>query len=856
MKKWFKRIVISLAVLAMVAVVGIAIFLLTFDPNAYKYKLSDAVQARYDRTLSIDGEIELSLFPRLGLNVQGVTLSEPNRPEELFASVDSARVAVAIWPLLFSKLVVDHVDVDGFSARVVRDADGRFNFQDLVDGGRSDVDMPPASPPPARDTASATPGQVAAGGLMEGLKAGAASVIDAGAAVHRTEMSIDIAGMDLRDGEIFLRDEASTSAVRIVGLNANTGRVTFDQPFDVNVSARIEGQAPAIDAGFTGQGLIKLDPAAMQYSAQRLDLRVEGDFPSIKAKSLSARGNVSFDALIRSLDVSGLEVAFQGDVPVRAMTGVEASLAIPRLSVDPVRQNLRLEKLAVRARGAMDEHPFELSMDAPALQLSAEDAKGDAITGRWRVDSENAVDASFNLAGLSGSVDALDVQEVKLDGSLKQGDRLVKMQAASPLTLSLINQTAAFTAMKGDVGITDPTLPKGSLQIPVIGSLSADLIKDQATAKINAVLEGGKFDLTANVASLIASPRVSFALAVDILDLDKLAPPAPVAALAPELPKGEGDGKAKPQDATPPAAPAPQAETPTDLSSLANVTANGTIKIGDLLVRGLKASDVAAEVKIEDGRLDVSNLVAEFYQGKLAGVLFADGAKGNQMGAKLSLAGVSMEELLTDVAGESRLRGRGSLALDLKTSGATSTDWRNALAGTVQARLSEGAIKGINVAQTLRDLKAAIAGGKSPAQARDNAVHETVFSTLDADLAFTKGVGTVRKLNLVSPLLRVTQGKPATVNVASGTLDLVANVRVTNPAAAEGDGLDVLKGITIPVHIAGPFAQPAYSVDWEEVGSSAVRRTLEKRLKDALIKEGGEAAAEEVGKVLKGVLGR
>ena len=44
MKTWFKRILIGLVVLVVVAVVGLAIFLLTFDPNAYKYKLEELVR--------------------------------------------------------------------------------------------------------------------------------------------------------------------------------------------------------------------------------------------------------------------------------------------------------------------------------------------------------------------------------------------------------------------------------------------------------------------------------------------------------------------------------------------------------------------------------------------------------------------------------------------------------------------------------------------------------------------------------------------------------------------------------------------------------------------------------------------
>src|SRR3546814_11319850 len=108
MKVWLKRVLISLVVVVIVAIVGIGIFLLTFDPNAYKNKLEEIVYNRYQRTLAIKGDLQLSLFPRIGLSVQDVSLSNRNS-KETFASVDSARFAVAIWPLMFNRLVVDHV---------------------------------------------------------------------------------------------------------------------------------------------------------------------------------------------------------------------------------------------------------------------------------------------------------------------------------------------------------------------------------------------------------------------------------------------------------------------------------------------------------------------------------------------------------------------------------------------------------------------------------------------------------------------------------------------------------------------------------------------------------------------------
>src|SRR3546814_14191488 len=124
-------------------------------------------------------------------------------------------------------------------------------------------------------------------------------------------------------------------AVAVTNLKANTGRVTYNQPFDVSLSARIEGGNPRVDANLTGQGLLTLDPLAQRFAAQKLDVRMDGNVLGAEAKSLVARGNLAFNGRTSSLDVGGLELVFQGNVPDPAtpMKNVEASVAIPKLEI-------------------------------------------------------------------------------------------------------------------------------------------------------------------------------------------------------------------------------------------------------------------------------------------------------------------------------------------------------------------------------------------------------------------------------------------------------------------------------------------------------------------------------------------
>lgn len=832
MKTWFKRILIGLVVLVVVAVVGLAIFLLTFDPNAYKYKLEELVQERYQRTLTIDGEIELSLFPRIGLSVQGVSLSEPNSTDT-FASIESTRLAVAVWPLLSNSFVVDHVAISGLKARVVRDKQGQFNFSNLV-GGTQPVTDAPSNPAEALVGAAQTAAQAITGGNLPS---------------SRNNMQIDIAGLDLKDGEVQMQDAITGMAVAVTRINANTGRVTFNQPFDVRMSARVEGGYPRVDANLTGQALLTLDPSAKRYAAQKLDLRMDGKLPGAEAKSLVMRGNLAFNGQKSALDVGGLELLFQGDVtePSARATNVEASVAIPKLAIDPHKSQLQIEKLAVRAKGGVADGPFELAVDAPALNISPASATGEALTGRVRI---SGLDASFGLNGISGNAGELDIREAKLDSTSKTGDRVVKLNFASPLSLNLLMRSGAMSALRGDVNITDPGLPKGSLQIPVIGSLTVDLLKDQATSKINAVLEGGKFDLSADITKLSGTPQMKFALAVDTLDLDKLVPPV---VAAPPKPPAEG----KKDDSKPAAPPAPAApvDDTINLSALVGPSVNGTLKVGKLVVRGLKADEVSAAVKLDKGKLDISDLAAGLYGGKLAGALSVDAAQGNQIATKMTLADIAIEPLLVDLAKRNVLSGTGNLTLDLKTGGANVYAMKSGLAGALQLRLRDGAVKGIDLTQTLRDLRARFSPDAQNETVAADTSKQTQFSEMDADLTIAKGVATVKRLSFVSPLLRVTQGDPATIDFVKSELDLVARARVINPAAnPDGKELIDLKDVTIPVHFKGPFDNPSYTLLWKDAIGGILKRSLENKLKEAVSGKGKSGAA--VDKALKGLLGK
>lgn len=250
MKKWFKRGLFAVVTLLIVALVGGAVFLLTFDPNAYKQRLEQWVYERYQRTLSIEGDIKLSLFPRIGLEVEQVSLSDQQSPQR-FASINSARVAVAVWPLLWNHLVVDHVAVNGFKIWLRRDEEGGSNFTDLLH--RSILFSTPSVP-----------------------EAGQGSVLSPD--TDQTVFQIDIAGLELKEGEIHFSDEPSQTQLHLVDLDINTGRVTFGQPFDVIFKGQLKGKKADSKATITGQSVLQMEPYYRRYSALRTNVSLVGQW--------------------------------------------------------------------------------------------------------------------------------------------------------------------------------------------------------------------------------------------------------------------------------------------------------------------------------------------------------------------------------------------------------------------------------------------------------------------------------------------------------------------------------------------------------------------------------------------------
>ena len=857
MKVWLKRVLIGLVVAFLVALVGIAIFLLTFDPNAYKNKLQEIVYARYERTLTIDGDIELSLFPRIGLSVQDVSLSDRGN-SDLFASVESARLAVAIWPLMFDRLVVDHVAVTGFNAWLVRDEEGEYNFRDLLSRAQAAALPGPDLPSPLVALAGTMRAAEAAEAGADGQAQDAASApvaAEGGSAstpsgesqgFHNADLQIDIAGLTLRNGQIHLHDKKHGYVGHVTNLELNTGRMTADQPFDVAVRGRLVGDFPAADARFDGQALVKFNTDQKAYSAQRVNVQASGLLGPLQARSVGLRGNLAYSAFSQMFSASGLDFAVQGElqseVPVK---NFEATLAVPQLKLDRSQAELHVEKLSFRTRGEQAEETFDVGLDAPSLSISPDTARGEPLTATVQRQSKNERLAMvLGMSGLGGNARQLTLKELKLDGRIQHDEQLVQVNMTSPAAWNVFEEKGALSAMRGDVRIEHPALPGGTFEFPFIGSISADLLKDDIRSELDAVLSGSKLGFRVGVKRQ-DRPKVDFDLQADKLDFNTLFPAGAKVAAPGSPAEAEQKQQQQQQAAEPAAKPAPKeaaaqpaAPVPAstmDLAFLRNMDLTGKINVGQLKVQEVEASDFHASLRAIDGKLQISDIKAQLYDGSLAGQLSA--TADNAMALDLTATGLSAEPLMQALTGERRLAGKATLRAKLNSQGMTMPALLAALNGNVQLQVRDGAIRGIDAAQTLRQVQQLVRsitkGDAAPAALKFDAGTQTTFSLMETDLNFNKGQGTVRKLNVVSPAVKVTHGKPASIDLVNQQLDVMVNLRVSGSANDTRDLIE-LRGVTVPVRVSGSFSDPGYQVQWKDIAGVAVREAVKGGLLELL----------------------
>ncbi|TKB48395.1 AsmA family protein [Ferrimonas sediminicola] len=313
--KWF---LIVLVTLVLMLAVYIGVFL---DPNAFKPQLSAKVEEATGRTLTIDGDIGWSLFPKVGLEIGGLTLGNlPGEPLPPLLSVEQAVVGVNLLPLLTREVEIEEVTLTGVDLNLVTLKDGRTSLDGL--GGDSGQAAPASKPE------SDTKGQITPAGWKLGslsLKQLNVSSDNRQAGVSRT---LAVASLTLQEFEpgraapfemvvkaVDPQMTLTTSASALLTVAKDFSRIQLDkwnQQIVLSGDQLPDGGKLEASIGFDAN----VNLVSQQFALTNLDL-VQGEFRLLGAGSV----NLISQRPELNLELSGNDLVLDPWMPESAKEG-------------------------------------------------------------------------------------------------------------------------------------------------------------------------------------------------------------------------------------------------------------------------------------------------------------------------------------------------------------------------------------------------------------------------------------------------------------------------------------------------------------------------------------------------------
>lgn len=631
----------------------------------------------------------------------------------------------------------------------------------------------------------------------------------------------------LQGGQIEISDLVLDGLVLNLAVDAQ-GRNNWQDLAESDDKSKEEKQpddaGEAFDPSRLDIGGMRITDAALRYSDARSAAKYRIEPFNLKTGAL--RIGQPFD----------VEMSLQAfDDAQKSSAAIELST---RVTPDADKQLYSLGDLVLEVNGKLV--PQKLSVDGTLkaqviADLAAKQFKVDGIDLQARAAGESIPGGEQSLSLKT----ALSFDQAK--GQLQLND--VRVQAAGmsiATTLHGEGLNGDAPSISGPLSIA-PFSPRELLKTLKIDVETADA-KALSQASLNGELNAGKFSARLENLKLVlddttlsgrlavrdfATQALEFTLKANALDADRYLPP--------KADKPDKSGADK-RDIN-------AIELPT--AALDKLNATGTLDVGRLKLNGLSMTDT--RLTLSGGRAPrVQQLTAKLYGGSLnLAHRYEPGESQPVLALKTDLTALDAAPFLQDLLGKDYLSGLGTLHLDLSSRGRTVGDLRQALNGVVSFDVRNGAVKGFNLGQILRQGQALLAGQPLAATAADaNVAKETDFASFSASGKIVDGVLSSDDLAAASPAFRMSgSGK---IDLVKETLQYVARPTVVESSEGQGGkGLEQLKGLTIPIRLSGSLFAPKYKLDLDNVVKEKAKAEAEKVIRDKLGIPADEGASKQ-----------
>ena len=343
-------LIIVAAIVGIVTFASVALYLF-FDPNDYREEISAGVKEATGRDLTIEGDLSLSIFPWLAIEVGQTELGNAEGfSDQPFMRFADASLSVRMLPLILSQeATVGTASIEGLVVNLEVAADGSTNWDDLSSAEEIDpFDAPEIDAEPTK---------------------------------------VDFGSIAVSDANVSYTDAQTGSAYTITNLAFNSDGIGAGEPFDLDAEFDFTTAPGDLGGHIAIRGTTTMTEGAAQVSIEGLN--VAGELHGITTReaefNFDSRAMTIDTAAERvspgEIDFSVLGVSMSANVEPFSYAGSpqpKAELRVAEFSLKELMQALDIEPPATADASALSRVSFSanatvgeesIALDSMALEL-------------------------------------------------------------------------------------------------------------------------------------------------------------------------------------------------------------------------------------------------------------------------------------------------------------------------------------------------------------------------------------------------------------------------------------------------------------------------------------------------------
>ena len=395
--KTFLKVFAGIILLLVIAVAG---FVYTFDANNYKEEIADLIESVTDRPISIAGDMDISLYPWIGIKINDVTIgNSAGFSDKTFATIGQFDVRVKMLPLLQNRLEIDRLVLHRLALELEMNAAGKNNWSSFAGVAENE---------------NAEPGSGLAG--------------------------MTIGGIDLADSRITWMDVNTGKQLVFSNLSLSTQAISKGQPLPVELKAFVQSNQPEWQAAVNAKTRLEFNLDSAVFDAKDLKLTVKALLPDTEMEkvTLAMVADSKINLQTRSAKLNNARIGVLGLV-MGGTFDVENIFSVPLIQGPVKVKTFEAGKLAKR-----------LNYDIPQM-ANTQSLKNITLTALFKMDfdtvymdnisanvDQSKVEGFVHITGLSNPVVRYELKadRINLDDYRLVGNELE--QDGMPLPLDFI----------------------------------------------------------------------------------------------------------------------------------------------------------------------------------------------------------------------------------------------------------------------------------------------------------------------------------------------------------------------------------------------------------------------------------